>query len=43
MLVDIDVRGQQGMDFFTGGSIMMDYGLFFIFARSDGLKLKTSW
>ncbi len=28
MSVDFDVRGQQGMDFFTGGSIM-DYGLVF--------------
>ncbi len=27
MPVDFDVRGQQGMDFFTGGSIIMDYGL----------------
>ncbi len=24
MLVDFDVRGQQGMDFFTGGRIIMD-------------------
>ncbi len=29
MLVDFDVRGQQGMDFITGGSIVMDYGLIF--------------
>ncbi len=29
MSVDFDVRGQQGMDFFTGGSIIMDYGLVF--------------
>ncbi len=28
-LVDFDVRGQQGMDFFTGGCIIMDYGLLF--------------
>ncbi len=26
-------------DFFTGGSIIMDYELFSILARSDGLKL----
>ncbi len=24
-LVDFDVRGQQGMDFFTGGNVIMDY------------------
>ncbi len=29
MLVDFDVRGQKGMDFFTGGSVIMDYGLVF--------------
>ncbi len=27
VLVDFDVRGQQEMDFPTGGSIIMDYGL----------------
>ncbi len=27
MLVDFDVRVQQEMDFFTGGSAIMDYGL----------------
>ncbi len=27
MLVDYDMRGQQGMDFFTGGNVIMDYGL----------------
>ncbi len=27
--VDFDVKGQQGMDFFTGGNIIMDYGLVF--------------
>ncbi len=27
MSVDFDVREQQGMDFFTGGSIIMNYGL----------------
>lgn len=26
MLVDFEVRGQLGMDFFTGGSNIMDYG-----------------
>ncbi len=25
ILVDLDVRGQQGMDFCIGGSIIMDY------------------
>ncbi len=29
MLVDFDVRGQQGMDFFKGGSVIMDYRLVF--------------
>ncbi len=29
MLVDLDVRGQQGKDFFTGGSVIMDSGLVF--------------
>ncbi len=29
MLVDCDVRRWQGMDFFTGGSFIMDYGLAF--------------
>ncbi len=29
MLVDFDVRGLQGIDFFTGGSIIMDYFYFF--------------
>ncbi len=28
MLMDFNVRGQQEMDFFTGGSVM-DYGLVF--------------
>ncbi len=27
MLVDFDVKGQQGIDFFTGGNIIMDYGV----------------
>ncbi len=27
MWVDFDMRGQQGMDFFTGRSAIMDYGL----------------
>ncbi len=26
MSVNFEVRGQQGMDFFTGGSVIMDYG-----------------
>ncbi len=29
MWVDFDVRGQQEMDFFTGRSIIMDYGQVF--------------
>ncbi len=29
MPVDFDVRQKQEMDFFTGGSIIMDYGLIF--------------
>ncbi len=29
MFVDFDVRGQQWMDRFTGGSIINDYGLVF--------------
>ncbi len=33
MWVDFDVRGTQMMDFFTGGSVNMDYGSYF-----DGLK-----
>ncbi len=35
-LVDIDVRGQQEMDFFTGGSIIIDYGL--VFWSEESLK-----
>ncbi len=27
MWVDFDVRGQQEMDFITGGSIIMDYSI----------------
>ncbi len=27
MLVDIDVQGQQWVDFFNGGSGIIDYGL----------------
>ncbi len=27
MSVDFDVRGQQEKDFFTGGSVIMDYKL----------------
>ncbi len=29
MPMDFDVRGQQGMDYFTGGSVIMVYGLIF--------------
>ncbi len=39
MSVDFGVRGQKGVDVFTGGSVFMDYKLVF-FARSNGLKLK---
>ncbi len=41
MLFDFDVRGQQGMARFTGGSVIMDYGLqcyYGILSRSDSLK-----
>ncbi len=35
---DFEMKGQQGMDLFTGGS---NYGLWIrILSRSDGLKLK---
>ncbi len=27
MWVDFDLRGQQGMDFFTGGSVILNDGL----------------
>ncbi len=27
--INFDVRGQQGMSFLTGGSVIMDYGLIF--------------
>ncbi len=27
-MVDFDVRGQEGMDVFIGGSIIMDNGMF---------------
>ncbi len=29
MLMDFDVRGPRGMDFFTRGSVIMDCGLIF--------------
>ncbi len=29
MWVDFDVIRQQGVDFFTGGSVIMNYGLYF--------------
>ncbi len=38
MLVDFDVK-QQGMDFFTEGSVIMNYGLW-IMAKSEHLKLE---
>ncbi len=37
--MDFDVREEREMEFFTGGSINMDYGRVF-FTRSNGLKLK---
>lgn len=37
MWVDCGVKGQQGVDFFSGGSINMDYGLL---TRSNGLKFE---
>ncbi len=42
MSIDFDVRGQQGMDFFTGGSlVMVYYGLWTnILVRSKSLKVK---
>ncbi len=39
--VDFDVKEQHEIDFFTGGSIIMDYGLFSILARSDWFKVNT--
>ncbi len=38
MSVDFDVRVLNEMDFFTGGSVIMDYGL--IFWPDISLKLK---
>ncbi len=38
MYVGYDKREQQGMDFFTRGNIIMNYG--FIFARSNNLNFK---
>ncbi len=35
MLMDFDVKGQQEKDFFTGGSIIMDYRFVFL------LEVKT--
>ncbi len=35
MSVDFDVRGQKGMDSFTGGSVNIDYGQKWLF------KVKT--
>ncbi len=44
MLVDSDLRGQQGTEFFTGGSVIMDYGSYFIqrWHFNDRLFLQTS-
>ncbi len=38
-VVNFDVRGQQGMDFFTGGSVIMDYGLVY-FGQKGRFKVK---
>ncbi len=35
MYVDFDVSGQQEMNFFTGGSVMMDYGIFWSVATFE--------
>ncbi len=40
MSVDFNVRGQQEMDFSTGGSVIMDKLL--ILAKSNGFKVKMS-
>ncbi len=37
-LVDFDENGQHGIDFFTAGNIIVDYGLVFK-SESDSLKL----
>ncbi len=37
MWLDFNVRGQHEINFFTGGSVIIDY----ILAKSDSLKLKT--
>ncbi len=37
---DFDVKGQQGMDFFTCGSVVMDYGL--VFSTLMGLFLTNT-
>ncbi len=37
--VDLDVKGQRWIDFFSGGNAIMDYGLI-LKAKSDALKLK---
>ncbi len=38
MYVGYDKREQQGMDIFTRGNLIMNYG--FIFARSNNLNFK---
>ncbi len=41
MLMDFDVKGQQEKDFFTGGSIIMDYRfVFWLEVKTEVLKLK---
>ncbi len=40
MLLDVDVREKQGTDFFTGGSIIMDYDS--CFDMKQQCKVQTS-
>ncbi len=37
MSVDFAVTGQQGMDSFTGGSVIMDSGLFWWFKQLNNI------
>ncbi len=39
MLVDFNVRGQQGMDFLTWGSIIVDFGLVFWLEKKQMMDL----
>ncbi len=40
MLVDFDVRGQQGMEFFTGESVIILWTYLGILDRSDSFQFK---